>query len=476
MTTGRADHVPLWNRVLGTAAEHALAYTAGLGDRPVAPSATVGQLRKLLGGGLPDQPDDAEDVVALVARAGRTGTMASAGPRFFGFVMGGALPAAVGTDWLVSAWDQNAAAYVPSPVASVAEEVVADWILDLLGLPPHCSVGFVTGGQMATYTALATARHHLLARAGWDVERQGLRHAPGLTVLATEERHASVDRAIRLLGIGTAALRTVPCDGQGAIDPDGLAAALDTVDGPTIVCVQAGNINTGAVDPLDRVCAIAHRHGAWVHVDGAVGLWAMASPQVRPRFAGAERADSWSTDAHKWLNTPYDCGIVICAHPDQHRATTGITAPYIVISEERDGFEWTPEWSRRARSLPLYAAMRSLGRSGIVDLVDRCCAHARRFARHFDPVAGIHVLNDVVLNQVLVQFRDPDGDHDRLTDDVVRRVQDEGTCWLGGTVWQNQHAMRISVCNWSTTGHDVDRSVAAIIAAYHDALTARGKL
>jgi glutamate/tyrosine decarboxylase-like PLP-dependent enzyme len=335
----------LWDRVLDTTIKHAIAFLRKVDDRPVAPSASAVQLRELLGGHLPEDPEDPAEVVSLIAHAGQIGTMASAGPRFFGFVMGGAVPAAVGADWLVSAWDQNAAAYVPSPAASVAEEVVADWIRELLGLSSHCSVGFVTGGQMATFTALAAARHHLLARVGWDVEVRGLQQAPGLTVLATQERHASVDRAIRLLGLGTDALRTIPCDHNGAINPDALAAAFETVKGPTIVCVQAGNINTGAVDPLDRVCEIAHRHQAWVHVDGAVGLWAIASPEIRPLFTGVEKVDSWSTDAHKWLNTPYDCGVVICAHPNAHRAATGITAPYIVISAERDEFEWTPEWS-----------------------------------------------------------------------------------------------------------------------------------
>src|SRR5262245_5177827 len=387
----------LWNRVLNTTAEHAIAFLTQVNDRVVAPTASPAQLRQMLGGHLPDGPEDPAHVVSAIAQVAQGGVMASSGARFFGFVMGGAVPAAVGADWLVSAWDQNAAAYVPSPAASVAEEVVAGWVIELLGLPSHCSVGFVTGGQMATFTALATARHHLLARAGWDVEVHGLQRAPRLTVLATQERHASVDRAIRLLGLGTDALRLIPCDHNGGISPDALAAAFETVQGPTIVCVQAGNINTGAVDPLDRVCEIAHRQQAWVHVDGAIGLWALASPDIRPLFAGVENADSWSTDAHKWLNTPYDCGLVICAQPDAHRATTGITAPYIVISAERDEFEWTPEWSRRARSLPLYAAMRSLGRSGIVELVERCCAHARRFARQLDAGEGIHVLNDVVL-------------------------------------------------------------------------------
>jgi glutamate/tyrosine decarboxylase-like PLP-dependent enzyme len=462
-----------WDRVLDTTVQHAREFLAQVGQRPVAPSAGAAQLRELLGGRMPDEPEDPADVVSLIARAGQVGTMASAGPRFFGFVMGAAVPAAVGADWLVGAWDQNAAAYVPSPVASVAEEVVADWVRELLGLPAHCSVGFVTGGQMATFTALATARHHLLARAGWDVEAQGLGRAPTVTVLATEERHASIDRALRLLGIGTDALRAVRCGPNGVIDPDALADAFDTVVGPTIVCVQAGNINTGGVDPLDIVCEIAHRRQAWVHVDGAVGLWAVASPEIRPIFAGVERADSWSTDAHKWLNTPFDCGIVVCAHPDAHHATTGIAAPYIVMSAERDEFEWTPEWSRRARSLPLYAAMRSLGRTGIVELVERCCAYARRFASQLDAITGISVLNDVVLNQVLVRFDDPDGDHDSLTDDVVRRIQQDGTCWMGGTTWRGMRAMRISVSNWNTTSDDVDRSVAAILKVHTDALHAR---
>jgi glutamate/tyrosine decarboxylase-like PLP-dependent enzyme len=326
---------------------------------------------------------------------------------------------------------------------------------------------------MAIFTALAAARHHLLSRHGWDAEARGLRDAPAIAIVATGEYHPSLERAVRLLGIGTDAIRTVPTDANGAIDPDALAGTLASVQTPTIVFAQAGNINTGAVDPLDRVCDISHRHNAWVHVDGAVGLWALASPSLRPKFAGIQDADSWSTDAHKWLNMPFDCGVIICAHPDAHRAALNVTGPYIVQTAERQNYDWTPEWSRRARALPLYAAIRSLGQTGVADLVDRCCAMARRFARHLDAESGVHVMNDVVLNQVLVAFESPDQDHDSLTDETVDRVQKDGTCWLFGTTWHGRRAMRISVCNWNTTDDDVDRSAAAIVRAYRHAVEAR---
>jgi glutamate/tyrosine decarboxylase-like PLP-dependent enzyme len=391
--------------------------------------------------------------------------MATPGGRFFGFVIGGSLPAALAADWLASAWDQNAGLYVAGPAASVVEEVCGAWLSELFGLPENISFGLVTGGQMANFTALAAARHHVLERAGWDVEADGLLGAPRVKVLVGEERHVTIDRALRFLGLGTSSLRPVPADEQGRMRPDALRSALAESSGPTIVCAQAGNVNTGAFDPLDDICDAAG--DAWVHVDGAFGMWAATSPSLRHLVRGIERADSWATDAHKWLNVPYDSGLAFCAHPDVHRAAMGTQASYLVYSEagERDQLDWNPEASRRARGFPIYAAIRSLGRSGVADLVDRCCAHARRFAEALAREPGVEILADVVLNQVLVRFLDPGGDHDARTRTVIEAVQEDGTCWLGGTSWQGKAAMRISVSNWSTTTGDVDRSLAAILRA-----------
>ena len=307
----------------------------------------------------------------------------------------------------------------------------------------------------------------MLEASGWDVEADGLVGAPQIRIILGEERHVTIDRALRFLGLGTANLRTVPADGQGRMRADALEDALAESSGPTIVCAQAGNVNTGAVDPLRAICAAAREVGAWVHVDGAFGMWAATSPALRYLTEGMEQADSWATDAHKWLNVPYDCGLVFCARPAAHQAAMGVHASYLVQSEdrERDEMDWNPDFSRRARGFPVYAALRSLGRSGVTDLVDRCCAHARRFAEALAQEPGVEVLNEVVLNQVLVRFLDPGGDHDARTRAVVKAVQEDGTCWLGGTTWQGKAAMRISVSNWSTTAEDVDRSVAAILRA-----------
>jgi glutamate/tyrosine decarboxylase-like PLP-dependent enzyme len=410
---------------------------------------------------------DPRRVIAELARAVEPGLMATAGGRFFGFVIGGSLPAALAADWLTSAWDQNAGLYVAAPAASVVEEVCAKWLAELFGLPEGNSFGLVTGCQMANFTALAAARHRVLEQAGWDVEAEGLPGAPRVRVIVGEERHVTIDRALRFLGFGSSSLRPVPADEQGRMRPDALRSVLAESPGPTIVCAQAGNVNTGAVDPLDAVCEVAGEAGAWVHVDGAFGLWAAASPASRHLTRGIERADSWATDAHKWLNVPYDSGLVFCAHPDAHRAAMGTNASYLVYSEgtERDQLDWNPEASRHARGFPIYAAIRSLGRSGIADLVDRCCAHARRFAEALAREPEVELLNDVALNQVLVRFLSPDGDHDARTRAVVESVEEDGTCWLGGTTWQGKAAMRVSVSNWSTTAEDVDRSVAAIVRA-----------
>jgi glutamate/tyrosine decarboxylase-like PLP-dependent enzyme len=440
---------------------HALAFLDDLPERRVSPSAGLEELRTSLGGPLPAGPSDPAGVIDALVHSAGPGLLATPSARFFGFVIGGCLPASIAADWLTTIWDQNHGLYATSPAASVIEEVAGGWLKDLLGLPGDASVGYVTGGQMANFTALAAARHHVLARAGWDLNSDGLGGAPRVRVLAGDEYHVTISRALRLLGIGTNAIETVRSDGQGRVRPDLLATALRKETGPTIVCAQAGNVNTGAIDPIGAICDLAHDRGAWVHIDGAFGLWAAAVPRLSPLLEGVERADSWATDAHKWLNVPYDSGLAFCAHAEAHRAAMSVHASYLVQSEsdERDPVDWTPEFSRRARGFCVYAALKSLGRSGVVEMVERCCAHARRFAERLLAQPGVEILNEVKLNQVLVRF----GDDDDLTRRVIALVQSDGTCWLGGSVWQDKAVMRISVSNWSTTTEDVDRSIAAIL-------------
>jgi glutamate/tyrosine decarboxylase-like PLP-dependent enzyme len=454
---------PDWTGPLDEAYASALAYLKSLPGRPVGDRTTPGQMRAALGGPLPDGPDDARAVIAALATAAEPGLVASGSGRFFGFVFGGATPAALAADWLTSTWDQNAGLYAASPAASVIEEVTAAWLLDLLGLPPTASVGFVTGAQMAAFTGLAAARHEMLRRAGWPVEARGLFGAPPIRVLAGADRHDTIDRALRFLGIGTDAIVPVAVDAEGRMTTSGLAAALDAhADGnPVIVCTEVGNVNSGSVDPVGALCDIAHAAGAWVHVDGAFGLWAAASPALRSIVDGADRADSWSTDAHKLLNVPYDSGLAIVANPAAHRAAMGVRAAYLIHSEgERDQVDYNPEFSRRARGIPVYAALRSLGRVGVADLVERCCGLARRFATRLAAADGVEILNEVTLNQVLVRF----GGDDALTRRVVEAVRHEGTCFLTGTTWHGVAAMRVSVSNWSTDEADVDRSVATILS------------
>ena len=454
-----------WKGPLGEAFEEALAYLEGLPSRRVASYIELSTLRKALGGPVPDRPMEPREVVADLVAAADPGVVASGSGRFFGFVIGGANPAALAADWLTSAWDQNAGLYVLGPAASVVEEVAGEWLAELFGLPVGMSVGFVTGAQMANFTGLAAALHEVLRRAGWDLAAGGLWGAPRVRVLAGAGRHGTIDRALRFLGVGTSTIVEVDADRQGRMQPAALAAALQQVSGPAIVCAQVGNVNSGAIDPVGEICTIAHEHDAWVHVDGAFGLWAGASPRLRPLVAGVELADSWATDAHKWLNVPYDSGLIFCAHPDAHRAAMGIRAGYLMHSagDERDALDYGPEHSRRARGFAIYAAIRALGREGIADLVERCAAFASRFAERLAAADRVEVLNDVILNQVLVRFLAADGDHDAHTRRVIERVQHDGTCWMSGTTWQGQAAMRISVSNWSTDQADVDRAVAAIL-------------
>lgn len=427
----------------------------------------VAKLRDVLGGPLPEAPEDPLATIDRLADGAAPGLVASPGPRYFGFVTGGSVPAALAADWLTSAWDQNSAFGVMSPAAAVAEEVAAGWLLEVLELPASASVGFVTGAQMANTTCLAAARHAVLGRTGWDVEQLGLIGGPPLRVIAAAETHVTVFVALRYLGLG-APTTIVAADDQGRMIAGDLERALEGDNTtPTIVCAQAGNVNTGATDPLERIAAACRDAGAWLHVDGAFGLWAAAAPGRRAQVAGAALADSWATDGHKWLNVPYDCGIAITAHPQAHRAAMTMTAAYLVAGDGiRDGADWAPEASRRARAFTVWAALRSLGRNGIADLVECCCALAERMARRLAEDPGVEILNEVILNQVLVRFRRPDGgDADAFTDAVIRRVQDDGVCWAGGTVWRDVHAMRISVSNWSTTEADIDISAAAILAA-----------
>lgn len=458
--------------LLRRAAEIASDYLDRLPERPVGSTATVDEMRRALGGVLPEAGESAEAVLEHLARAADPGIVATAGPRYFGFVVGGTLPVTVASDWLTSTWDQNAGLFVLSPANSVAEETAGGWLRDLFGLPAGASVGFVTGCQQANFSALAAARHALSQRFGWDVEARGLYGAPEIEVVVGAEAHVTVHTALQMLGLGRERVHRVDVDGQGRMLPAALAATLASLVGrPTLVCAQAGNINTGSFDPLDAIADLTAAHGAWLHVDGAFGLWAAASPMHRELVGGLERADSWATDAHKWLNVPYDSGLVFCAHPEAHRAALTAHADYLEQTEgrERDPFEWAPEFSRRARGFTVWAALRHLGRSGVADLVERCCRHARSFAELLATPGRIEILNDVVLNQVLVRFSPPSGGDaaagDEYTREVIRRVQADGTCWLSGTTWRGRAFMRISVSNWSTTDADVERAAAAILRA-----------
>jgi glutamate/tyrosine decarboxylase-like PLP-dependent enzyme len=452
---------------LTAAMEAARAFLRERSSRPVFPDTTIDALRTALGGPLPIDPISPACVVSDLIRAADPGIVATTGPRYFGFVTGGALPATLAAEWMTTIWDQPASLYVLSPAASVVEEVTAAWLLELLGLPPTASVGFVTGCHTANFTALAAARHEMLRRAGWDVEADGLNGSPKLRVVVGGEVHVSVLGALRMLGIGARQVVRAEADEQGRMKPGALDAVLTAGDGPAIVCAQAGNVNTGAFDPLEDIAAVARRHGAWLHVDGAFGLWAAVSTALRRYTRGVELADSWATDAHKWLNVPYDSGVVFVAHPAAHRAAMSLTAAYLVRSadEPREPMDWTPESSRRARGFAVYAAIRSLGRRGIEDLVDRCCRLARRFADRLRQEPGIEILNEVVLNQVLVRIVAASGDADAATRAALARVQAARVCWLGGTRWHDMDAMRISVSNWSTTEEDIDRSADSIIEA-----------
>jgi glutamate/tyrosine decarboxylase-like PLP-dependent enzyme len=459
--------------LLRRTAEIAADYLEQLPDRPVGSTIAVEEMREALGGPLPEAGESAGRVLQALAHSADRGIVATAGPRYFGFVVGGSLPVAVAADWLTSTWDQNAGLFVLSPANSVAEETAGAWLRELFGLPATASFGFVTGCQAANFSALAAARHALSRKAGWDVEERGLYGAPEIAVVLGAEAHVTVHTALQMLGLGRERVHRVAVDRQGRMLPAALAETLAPLAGrPTLVCAQAGNVNSGAFDPLDAIADLAIPHGAWLHVDGAFGLWAGASPELRGLVGGVGRADSWATDAHKWLNVPYDCGVVFCAHPESHRAALTAHADYLeqTAGRERDPFEWVPEFSRRARGFTVWAALRHLGRKGVAELVERCSSHARRFAEGLTTPGRVEILNDVVLNQVLVRFhptgmRGDDAASDQFTREVIQRVQADGTCWLSGSSWQGKAVMRISVSNWSTSEADVDLSVAAILRA-----------
>ena len=429
------------------------------------------ELMARLGGPLPEGPSDPQAVIDRLVRDADPGLVASVGPRYFGFVTGGAVPVTVAADWLASAWDQNGAMYVMSPALSVIEDVVSGWILETLRLPSGASVGFASGAHMANFTCLAAARHEVLRRVGWDVEEQGLQRAPRVTIIVGDQVHVSVLGALRMLGFGAGEVQRVAVDNQGRMRVESFERVLRTVDAPTIVCAQAGNVGSGGSDPIEAIVGAAHPYGAWVHVDGAFGLWASAIPEIAHQVAGIDTADSWTTDAHKWLNVPYDSGLAIVAHAAPHRAAMSMTASYLVrrADDERVGMDWVPESSRRGRVIPLYGLFRALGRNGIQEMIRRTIALARRGAARLGNERGVRILNDVVLNQVLVRF---DGrgtvTSDEMTMQVIERVQADGTCWAGGATWFNQQVMRISVSNWSTTEDDIDRSIDAIVRCYRD--------
>ena len=440
------------------AATEAAAYRRGMRGRPVKAQGTPEAVLAVFAQPLQDGPTPARDVVAALVAAATPGLVATTGPRYFGFVTGGALPAASAADMLAAAWDQNAFTAVMSPAAAAAEAAAGTWVKDLLGLPATASVGFVTGAQAANTVGLAAARHHVLAQAGWDVERYGLAGAPRVRVLAGVERHATIDRSLRLLGFGTACLEPVMVDRQGAIDVADLERALRPGGAsPAIVCLQVGNVNTGAVDDLATAVDVVHAHDSWAHVDGAFGLWAAASPALRHHVTGLAAADSWGCDAHKWLNVPYDSAFAMVSRPDVHTAAVSYSAAYLAGAGSAGSLgDLTVESSRRARGFAVWAALRELGRSGVAGLVERCCALARRFAEQL-AAAGFEIGNDVVLNQVLVSFGS-----DARTDAVVAAVQEDGTLWAGGTTWHGRRWMRISVSNATTTADDVDACVAAL--------------
>ena len=454
---------------LQRALSHATEYLERLDDSPVAPTIDLAELRRRLSRPLADAGLPATDVIDALAADVRGGLNNSASARFFAWVIGGSTPAALAADWLTATWDQNAAIYSCSPAAAVVEEVVGVWTKQLLGLPATASFALTTGCQMAHVTALLAARHSLLAARGWDVEERGLSGAPAIRVLTSTEAHGTIERALRMIGVGKGAIVSLPVGADGRLQPATLAEALAAKkDVPTIVVLLAGDLNLGAFDDFGALIPLAHQHGAWVHLDGAFGLWAAASPKRRALLDGAAAADSWATDAHKWLNVPYDSGLAFVARPKDHHDAMSHRASYMTDGGgAREEVDWNPEWSRRARGFPIYAAIRELGRDGVAALVDRCCDHARALVDGMGRLPGVEVLCRPTLNQGLVRFVDrtagaTEADHARRTEEVIARLLRDGTAYFGPVTWQGRRAMRISVCNWRTSAKDVERTVAAV--------------
>ena len=464
-----------YRAVLRRTLAHAEAYLARLDQATVAATATTRDLRERLSRPLAGVGVDPVTVIDDLVADTAHGIIGSAGGRFFAWVIGGAVPAALAADWLTATWDQNASLHACGPAEAIIEEVCGAWLKDLLGLPATASFALVTGCQMSHFTCLAAARNRLLSSCGWDVERQGIFSAPRIHILTGDQVHGSITRAVRLLGLGSESLVELPVDDEGRLTAPTLARALERhASGPTLVLLQAGDINTGAFDPFAELIPLAHQHGAWVHVDGAFGLWANASPRHRHLLRGVETADSWSTDGHKWLNVPYDCGYAFVADPTAHAAPLAWRASYLTHdASARDPFDWNPEWSRRGRGVATYAAIRQLGRDGIADLIDRSCRHATELARGIGRLPGAELVWEPRINQGLVRFPDPrshatEEDHARRTDEVIAKVVRTGEAFFGGTTWRGLRCMRISVCNWQTSDADVDRAVAAVRQALEE--------
>ena len=457
---------------LERATELAQSYIESLDDAPVAATASLAELRSRFARELPNEGVDAVTVVEDLARDVEGGLIGNAGGRFFGWVIGAGLPSALAADWLTATWDQNAGLYACSPAGAVVEEVCGTWLKDVLGLPQAASFALVTGCQMAHVTCLAAARHAVLQRAGWDVNRDGLSGSPRVRVLTSSEVHGTTTRALKLLGIGTSNIVVIPADANGQLTPEALRGALASAKGqPTIVVLQAGDVNAGVFDSFPELIAMAHEAEAWVHVDGAMGLWCNAVPGMRHLLAGAERADSWATDGHKWLNVPYDCGYAFVAHPEHHRAAMEHHASYLVhATDVRDQLDWTPDHSRRARGFATYAALRELGRDGLSDLVSRCCRHAHDIVTRVGALPHASVMAAPIINQGLVRFHDAtagatEADHDRRTDEVAAAINASGEAFFTNTTWRGKRCMRVSVSSWRTTSDDVDRAVAAAAKA-----------
>ena len=452
--------------VLSLAQQHAFAFLNNLDKAPVGATVDVQTLRQQLNKPLADSGLAPEQVITELVRDVSGGLLGSAGGRFFGWVIGGAVPAALAADWLTATWDQNGALHATSPAAAVVEEVAGAWLKDILRLPAHASFALISGCQMAHATCLAAARHALLAQRDWDVEQRGLYGAPPIRILTSSQRHGSFERAVRLLGLGRDQVVCLTSDANDRLEPEALQKALEADrSAPTIVLLQAGDINIGAFDDFESLIPIAKRYRAWVHVDGAFGLWAASSPRYRQLVKGVEAADSWATDGHKWLNVPFDSGYAFIGNVEAHRASLSHRAPYLTHQEDaRDEMDWNPEWSRRARGFATYAALRQLGREGVAELIDRCCHHAREIVMGIGRLAGAEVLWEPIINQGLVRFLDPstEQDHDRRTDEVIAAIIAAGEAFFGGTTWRGKRAMRVSVCNWRTSPEDVQRSINSV--------------